>query len=321
VEKPRDSRWTYGVGVFGIGGFRSNYSASLTNPVLTPPPPVGVGVGRVFSEVELLQIVPTIACALSDQVSIGIAPTITMAKLTVDPLLLAAPDDANGDGRFSYPSGRGNRQLWGGGFQLGIYCIGDGNWNWGAAVKSPQWFEQGRFKTEDELGRPRTVKLDFDYPLILSLGTAYKGLERWVIACDTRYFDYGHTDGFKQRGYAPSGAVAGLGWRSVFALSLGSQYQATERFHSRIGYSYNQNPIREADTSFNVASPVISQHFGYFGGSYQFSPNSTLALTYLHAFENEISGPIQTPVGPIPGSNVTSIVSLDAVSLGMTVRY
>lgn len=321
VEKRADSRWTRGLGVFAIGGFRSNYESSLTNPVLTPPPPVGLGVGRVFAEAELLQIVPTVAFALSDRISVGFAPTITMAKLTVDPLLLAAPDDANGDGVPSYPSGRGNRLLWGGGFQLGIYCIGEGNWNWGAAVKSPQWFEQGRFKTEDELGRPRTVTLDFDYPLILSVGTAYKGFERWLTACDVRYFNYGHTNGFKQQGFGANGALTGLGWSSIFAVSAGTQYEITECLHARLGYSYNQNPIDDTDVGFNIASPVISQHFIYLGNSYQFSSHSTLSLAYLHAFENEVSGPIQTPLGAIPGSSVTSAVSLNALVAGMTVRF
>ena len=328
VEKRNDSRWTRGLGVFGIGGFRSNYSSSLNNPVLMPvnlnptqSNPFPGGVGRVFSEVELIQIVPTLSCAVNDQFSIGFAPTVTLAKLSLDPLLSAAPDDANGDGIRTYPSGRGNRTLWGGGFQVGLYFIGNGNWNWGAAVKSPQWFEQARFKTEDELGRPRTVKLDFNYPLIVSIGTAYKGFERWVLACDARYFNYGSTPGFEAEGFDSSGAVRGLGWSSIFAVSSGAQFEVNENLHTRLGYSYNQNPISSADVSFNVASPVISQHFIYLGGSRRFSRHSEFALTYMHAFENEVTGPIQTPGGAIPGSRVTSIVSLDALSAAMTVRY
>jgi long-chain fatty acid transport protein len=307
--------------MFAIGGFRSNYDASLTNPILTPQPPNGVGIGRTFAEAELLQIAPTVSYALTDYLSVGFAPTITMAKLSVDPLLIAAPDDANGDGFASYPGGGGNRWQWGGGFQLGLYYIGATGWHWGASVKSPQWFEEARFKTEDELGRPRVVTFDVEYPLIVSVGTGYNGFERWVLACDVRYFDYGNASGLGDSGFDASGALQGLAWRSIVAVSTGAQYEVHECLFLRTGYSYNQNPIRDVDSGFNVASPVISQHFVYTGGSLQFSPRTILSATYVHAFENEVSGPVQTPFGPIPGSTVTSRVSLDALSLALTVRY
>jgi long-chain fatty acid transport protein len=59
VQKIADSPWTLGFGMFGIGGFRVNYPSSLTNPVLMPPPPSGVGLGHVFADAQFLQIVPT----------------------------------------------------------------------------------------------------------------------------------------------------------------------------------------------------------------------------------------------------------------------
>src|SRR5262245_4916468 len=36
VYAPEDSRATYGLGVFAVGGFGANYPASTTNPILTP---------------------------------------------------------------------------------------------------------------------------------------------------------------------------------------------------------------------------------------------------------------------------------------------
>jgi len=321
VEKIDGSPWTLGLGVFAIGGFRTNYPANTTNPILSPQPPLGVGVGRILTEADILQLTPTLSYALNDYFSIGVAPTLTMAKLAIDPLLLAPPDDANNDGFPRYPTGDGSRWLWGGGFQLGIYYIGPDGWHWGASLKSPQWFEKARFKTSDELGRPRTITSNFDYPLIISLGTAYDKIDRLLLACDVRYFDYGNTDGFRESGFDSSGALRGLGWSSIFAVSVGAQYEIDETLYARLGYSFNQNPISDFESGFNVGSPVITQHYIYVGGSQQISNHSIFSVTYVHAFENDVSGPIQTPLGAIPGSNVTSAISVDALATAVTVRY
>src|SRR5213080_2430506 len=45
VWRPEDSCWTYGLGVFVVGGFSANYPGSPHNPVLSPPPPAGIGLG------------------------------------------------------------------------------------------------------------------------------------------------------------------------------------------------------------------------------------------------------------------------------------
>lgn len=321
VERAEGSPWTFGLGVFGIGGFRTNYSSSLSNPVLMPAPPLGFGAGRVSAEADMIQILPTVAYALSDRLSVGFAPSLTLARLSVESLAFAVPDDANLDGFPSYPSGRGGRVQWGGGFQIGVYYITEQDWHFGAALKSPQWFEPFRYKTTDELGRPRTEKVTVEYPLIATVGTAYSGFERLIFAVDARFFDYGNAAGFQGHGFDTSGALTGLGWSSIFAANAGVQYMVCEPFFVRCGYSYNQNPISESDLGFNVASPVITQHFGFVGASLRVSQHTIFSVTYIHGFENEVTGPIQSVYGPVPGSSVTTAVSLDALACGITVQY
>ena len=111
VHKCDDSRWTYGVGLFGIGGSSVNYPASLTNPILMAQPH---GLGDLAANVDIYQIVPTVSYQCTEHLSIGFAPTITMARLFATPLFLGpqiAPE--------TWPAGVGTRYAWGGGFQLG----------------------------------------------------------------------------------------------------------------------------------------------------------------------------------------------------------
>ena len=326
VHKSEDSYWTYGLGVFGIAGFRVNYPSSATNPVLMPQnnAPGGFGgLGRTRAEAEYLQIAPTASLALTERLSVGFAPTVTLALLSADPLVFAAPDDADGSGVPTYPPAGGTRRHWGAGFQVGVFYILDDSWRLGFSLKSPQWFESFRCKTEDELGAPRSASVDFDYPMILSLGTAYRGGRDWLLACDVRYFDYRNTDGFGDpAAFAADGRVIGLGWRSVFSIHTGLQYRASDRLHLRLGYQYNDNPIRAGDTFFNSATPLIIQHVVSTGLSWSLTDSLSLSLAYLHGFENRSVGPIVAPgVGGLAGTSVTTETSADALNLGLTVQY
>ncbi len=322
AHKCEDSPWSYGLGIFAIGGFQTNYPASLTNPVLTPQPPNGVGLGRVSSMAEFYQIVPTVCFAVTEKLSVGFAPTLTLAKLDVNPVVFVAPDDSAGTG-YTYPTGDSTRYHFGGGFQLGVYYAADEGWNFGFCFKSPQWFETFNSNTVDELGRPEVASARFDYPLILSLGTSYTGIENWLFACDVRYFNYGGTAGFgSPAAFNASGAVTGLGWKNIVSLHTGAQYYATQRLTLRLGYQYNPDPIGSDEAFFNVASPLIIEHVLGTGLSYRLTCNEIVSVAYLHGFQNEVSGPIQAPgLGAIPGTSVTSNISADAVAAGLTIQY
>ncbi len=185
-----DTPLTIGLGVAAIAGFKNNLPNDPSNPLLAA--------GPAFASAEFLQIAPTLAYAVSDRLSIGVAPTITTATLQLNPLgpsvITPLPTP-----------GSGNRLHWGGGFQIGAYYTASPCWKYGFTYKSPQWFETFNF-----FAPGGTVRFDLDYPAIVSLGTAYTGFEDWTIALDARYLDFEHTDGFKE-----------LGFSSVFAFAVG----------------------------------------------------------------------------------------------------
>ena len=321
VYKPEDSMMTYGLGMFAVAGFGVNYPASdpfpKTNPILTPQFPNGFGFGNIFSELQVLQIVPTASIQVTDRLSIGGGPTVDIATLRLDPLVIAAPD-ANGQ----YPPGAHTRMTWGGGFEVGAFYILGGGWQIGASYKSPQWFEAFHFQSMDELGRPRSVTFNAELPMVVSAGVGYTGLERWVFAADFRWVDFEDAAGFRRSGFSPAGAVLGVGFRSIFAMSLGAQYLLTNNISVRAGYSFNQDPVRDNLTIFSVAAPTNLEHTLYVGASYRVTDALSLSLAYVHGFENSIAGPYITPLtGPIPGSSVQYTTSADTFLIGATVRF
>jgi long-chain fatty acid transport protein len=293
----------------------------LSNLILTPQPPHGYGLGRLSANVDVFQIAPTVACELDENWSIGVAPTLTIGRIFASPLFLGPLDDSNGDGSPTYATGVGTRYIWGGGFQVGAYYTNPNGWHFGASLKSPQWMEPFRFKSEDELGRPTTVKFDLDYPLIASLGLSYSGFEKWIVAVDFRYFDYANTPGFEEGGFNADGSLRGFGWESIGSMAIGVQRQVSDRFFIRGGYCLNGNPITAESAVYNVASPLLVKHTLHAGVSYVFAENWIMALGYGHAFQNDATGPIKTAAGTVPFSWVGSKASADEVSLGVTKRF
>jgi long-chain fatty acid transport protein len=268
-----------------------------------------------------MQVVPTVAYQLTDKLSIGFSPIVDLASLSASPGFLAAPDAAGG-GAATYPAMTNGTFQWGAGFQFGAFYVTDRNWNFGASFKSTQWLQTFEYNSRDQVGAPRNVKVGIDAPMIVSVGTAYTGFARTLIAVDARYLDYSNTKGFSQTGFASTGAVNGLGWDSIFALSTGAQYMVSDALAVRAGYSYSTNPISNDKTFFNITCPLVIQHGVSAGASYNLTACLKLSLAYAHFFENSISGPMVSPViGAIPGTNVTAKAAADTVSAGASFAY
>jgi long-chain fatty acid transport protein len=313
---------TYGLGLLTIGGYFTNFKGDLSNPILTPPPPNGFGIGPTYSRLALLQLAPTAAVRLTDRIIFGISPTVNIADLQGDVFAFAPPDDANGDGFATYPPGTHARLRWGLGIHAGIYYEGPSGINLGFCIKSPQWFERFQFESADELGRPRRIGLDLTYPMILTWGISYTGFDGLVLACDLRWINYRGAQAFGDpAGVDAFGAVTGLGWDDVFYVGVAAQYQLSAALALRVGYSYNTNPIDDAVTFFNLEAPGIYQHGVYLGASMQMTKNFALHASYVYAFPNSIHGPWFSAAGPIAGTDLHIRQIAESLVVGISAEF
>jgi len=310
VHQLADSRLSFGLFMGGVAGFKTTVNVAPDNPLLG-------ALGRISSEGSFMQVAPALSMALNERFSVAAGPVVTLGQLGIEPFVFDAP---NADGQ--YPSGRASRYHWGGGAQVGAYCI-LGDIHLGATIKTPAWMEEFRFFSEDATGAARIVSADIDLPLILSWGGAYTGFERWELAADIRYFDYAHTAGFGDAAaFDPTGRVEGLGWRSVVALALGAQYQLGESLYVRGGYTYNQSPISDSEVMFNLAAPLFYEHMLSTGASWFVSDNVSVSAAYSYYFPNEVTGPVVFPgVGAIPGASVSQTLDVHILNAGVAVRY
>jgi long-chain fatty acid transport protein len=308
VYKLADPDWAVGLGILTVGGYGVNYQDSTTNVILKTHP--------IFTQLQVLQVAPAISYQITDQLSVGVQPVLDLANLDADP---GAIVPVNPDGSFTALTH--TRYRFGGGVHGGVYYHPTDDWGFGFSVKSPQWFEPFRWHSADNTGLPRNDKVHLEFPMIFSVGASYTGFERWVLAADLRYVDYAEALGFGDSGFDSAGALRGVGWNSIFALSLGVQYCVTDCLAIRIGYSWNENPIPNDESMANVGSPSIAQNTIYIGGSYHVSDALVVSAAYDHVFANSIEGPITLPSGRIPGTFVKNQLSIDGLTLGLSVLF
>jgi long-chain fatty acid transport protein len=105
------------------------------------------------------------------------------------------------------------------------------------------------------------------------------------------------------------------------AVSAGVQRSLGQRLTLRLGYEFNENPVPSENTSINVPTALIIKHWLCLGFSYRVTDNVLCSVAYVHGFENSISGPIQTPLGALPGTSVTSTGSFDSLGAGISLLF
>lgn len=320
VKKIDQSPWRWGVLVTGAGGTAFTFDHRGNNP-LTSPPPIGNGDIKITG--QFLQIAPTLAYALNKSWSVGIQPNFNVSSLQAEPFALAKPSDADHNGIPTYPK---TNTAWapGLGVQGGVYYHNHNRGlHLGASVKSPQWFLPYHLQAtySKELGQKRSVTTRTDLPMIVSIGLGYSRIPRIKIAVDARYVDFAHTAGFDKVGFTRTGAIRGPGWRSVWVVASGIQYQRTEKFSIRGGYAYNATPIRPIYSVFSAGVPTIVKQTINVGCSYQFNSRFTLATAYEYGLPNSSEGPFRGPSGPIPGSSVKLKSRFSAFLISLIFKY
>ncbi len=318
----KNSKHSFGVSAFGISGFGVTFPESNSNPINMPQSQRGFG--RIQSDYQLLQVGITYAYKITNQFSIGLAPTFNYAALELAPNPLSSPSPTLG-----YPvSDKGT--AFGIGAQVGLFYNSGKGIKLGASYKSPQSFSSFNFKNTylDGSNAPN-VKFKMNYPAILSAGIGYTK-HTIDAALDYRFVNYADTKGFKEKGWTNTASVAGFGWENISIISAGLQYKGINKFPIRAGYTYSSNPINSELAFFSTPAPAVIKHAFQFGFGYALNERFNLNAVYHHGTSDGVtSGPLLNPMmaspanpyGAIPGSNVSYKMATDMVMVGINYSF
>ncbi len=318
----KNSKHTFGVSAFGISGFGVTFPESATNPV-TMPQSSG-GFGRVQSDYQLMQVGITYAYKLSDQVSVGLAPTFNYSALKLLPNPIAGPSPTKG-----YP-GSDKATAFGVGGQAGIFFNSGHGFKLGASYKSQQYFQEFDFRnTYSDGSQAPNETFRMNYPAIISVGMGYSN-KLFDLALDYRYVDYKNTKGFKAKGWNMNGSVAGFGWENISVISAGVQYKALKRMPFRLGYTYSSNPISSELAMFSLPATAIIKHAFQLGFGYEIGSHFTLnGVFHFGTSAGSTRGPLLNPMmanpsnpyGAIPGSEVSYKMNTSMLMFGVNYSF
>lgn len=104
----------------------------------------------------------------------------------------------------------------------------------------------------------------------------------------------------------------GFGWSDQTVYKLGLSYAHGEHWEFRGGLNYGETTIPDDQVLFNMLAPATSELHLTLGLTYEFSNRMELSGSYVHAFENTISGPTTFPP---PGSDPDIVVDAAALSM------
>ncbi|MBX7104442.1 MAG: outer membrane protein transport protein [Gemmataceae bacterium] len=313
VYRADDSRVSYGMSIASVAAGGVNFPGDANNPVLAPTGPLNQFIlGPQAGSLSILSITPTMSYQVNDCLAVGGGAIIDVAAVSFDPAFFGPTSQANPLAPRQFPSGAHSRPFWGGGFRGGLTYRLTESVTTGVSYTSPQWFETWEFNARDANGNAQKFSTQFSLPQIFSAGVAYCGIERLLLAADLRWFDYSTTKLLGQS--VPEG---GAGWSSIWAVSLGANYQLTDRLSVQGGYLYNQNPIPGNLTLFNTQLPCITTNTLTLGAAYQINETITMSLGYARGFENTVSGTVFQAVG----ANTSVDSRYDAIVVGLNIKF
>jgi long-chain fatty acid transport protein len=296
-------QWAVGVSVYGNGGMNTDYPGGQI-PAMSACGSLNpgaasynllCGTGDLGVDLVQLAIAPTVSYRINDRHAIGVAPLLGVQQFKLEGAqAFAGFSNSPGD-----VSNRGTDTAYGYGVRIGWFGQITDALSLGAAYSTKVYMTefdkyQGLFAEEG----------DFDMPENFNLGLAFRLTPKLLVAADYQRINY---SGVKAVGN-PSANLracaggdsasclggsngAGFGWQDVNVFKIGVQYQVTDRLALRAGYNHTDNPIEAADVTFNILAPGVVEDHLTLGLSYAVGKNGELTVSYMHAFENSVSGP------------------------------
>jgi long-chain fatty acid transport protein len=250
--RPVNDKLTVGVTALGIAGLGVDYPNDLM-----------LG-GETMTSYSNMRFAPAASYKLTDRLAVGAALNLMYAMMEYDV--------GGGFGMGMQPHDQAGAFGFGG--SVGVTFRPIDMVTIGAAYETRSYFQDFEF---DLAGG--TNALEFDQPMVATLGAAVTPIQGLLLAADVQWINWSDTMGENlpewQSTEVPD-APWNMNWDDQVVLKVGAQYEVTKAVKVRAGYNYGKSPIDENLSMPGVAFPAISEHHITVGAGYdmgQFSLN------------------------------------------------
>jgi long-chain fatty acid transport protein len=291
----------FGLTLHGNGGMNTNYSAADTAGGTGT-----FGAGTTGVDLAQLFLSPTFAYKFNNGAALGVSAVLAYQYF-----------EAKGLTNFGGLSNsaqnltdNGHDNSFGAGINLGFILPVSEQVTLGGGYRSRVYMS----KLDDYRGLFANQG-DMDIPASATIGLAWKTTASLTLALDLQKTWYSHVDAVgnplmpslqqcqqaKVAGQLTSpfclggDNVLGFGWKDMTTVKLGVQYEASNDWTWRAGYSHGNQPIPESEVFFNILAPgVMEQHFTA-GFTKKFdNGNQEINFAAMYAPAKSISGPISS---------------------------
>lgn len=290
------------------------------------------GLGGPKLEIRLmnLQMLPSIAYKIDDQHTVGATLVISASLFEANGLL--AFEELGFGSTAGNLSNMGTDVSYGGGIRLGWKGkFLEDKLHIGVNYSSRTYMQEF-----DKYQNLFAEQGDFDIPSNYAIGLAYDFTPEITGYLDIQQINFSEiasvgnlgpniTGGFFPCGDINCGALGkndglGFGWEDQTVIKLGASWQLNKELTLRAGYNHADNQIQDDQVLFNMLAPAIVEDHITLGASYIFSPTMELSVSYVHAFENTITGPTAfQPNGVDPNDPVdNAALAMEQNSIGAT---
>ncbi|MBF0158710.1 MAG: outer membrane protein transport protein [Magnetococcales bacterium] len=283
-NKMLDSTSSLGVSIGGNGGMNTKYDIPVFGNFAPPgmtTTPTGIDLSQMFIGI-------TYANRITPEHTLGIAPILAGQRFKatgLQPFMgVSSHPESVTNNNYSYS--------YGGGLKLGWYWTPNDLLAVGASYQSRLYmtpFEKYKGLFADEG--------DFDIPPVIQVGFAIKPTPAWTVAFDVQKLMFGDIKSVANSNDVPMapGALGpenglGFGWKDMTVYKLGLQWQASDEWTLRTGYSVANQVIPSRQALFNILAPAtVTQHIT-FGASWTVDTHNSVNMAFGHAFDKRVYG-------------------------------
>lgn len=279
-NKMLNDRNSLGISIFGNGGMNTDYDEKT----FFLSSPTGVDLMQLF-------VAPTYAVKLHPKHAVGISPILAYQSFEAEGLKIFG--DFGFSSNPSKLTNNGHDESFGYGARIGYLGEILTNLFLGASYQTKIYMDEF-----DDYKGLFAEQGDFDIPSNWTIGLAYKATPALTFVADVQTIYYSDVDAISNplltnlfRSKLGKDNGAGFGWDDMTVFKCGVQWQSSENWIWRGGFSYGEQPIPDSEVLFNILAPAVIEYHATLGVTKKIGNNHELDFTLMRAFPKEVQGP------------------------------
>ncbi len=306
-QKHLNDKFAVGVAVYGNGGMNATYNRSIFgprfdqtgNPINADFSPAGPNTGIDFAQ---LFVAPSVSMKINDNHAIGASLNLVYQRVTINGVGGFAPFSSDP----TRLSDNGYESSTGAGVSLGWQGKLTPRLQGGLAYRSKTHMSEF-----DNYAGLFAEQGDFDIPSMITAGLSFQATPRTTVAVDVAKINYTDVRSLSNPnntapllGQLLAGATpaqlqgpklgdadgAGFGWDDQNIVKLGVKHKYNNKITLMGGWNHGKAPIGSDDTAFNILAPATVEDHLTLGLDWKLTNHSNVTFSYMHAFDNEITG-------------------------------